>query len=106
MSELSGWLNCGCGSLEGEERRGNGISQDLGFPANLSPATLFHYPKPQESPMNQLVKIILAIFLPPVAAFLQVGVSLHFGLNIVLCLLGGIPGMVHALWLVLTDRHG
>lgn len=49
--------------------------------------------------MNTLVKVLLAIFLPPVAAFLAVGLSLHFFLNIVLCLLGGIPGMVHALWL-------
>lgn len=51
-----------------------------------------------------LVKIILAIFLPPVAAFLQVGLSLHFFLNIVLTLLGGLPGMVHALWLVVTKK--
>ncbi len=51
-----------------------------------------------------ILKIILAIFLPPVAAFLQVGVSTHFWINIVLCLLGGIPGVIHALWLVLTNK--
>ena len=51
-----------------------------------------------------LVKIILAIFLPPVAAFLQVGFSLHFFVNIVLTLLGGLPGMVHALWLVVKKK--
>ena len=52
----------------------------------------------------KLVKILLAIFLPPVAAFLQVGISTHFWINIILCLLGGLPGMIHALWLVLTNR--
>lgn len=52
----------------------------------------------------KVIKILLAIFLPPVAAFLQVGISLHFWLNIVLCLLGGIPGVIHGLWLVLTDQ--
>ena len=52
----------------------------------------------------KIVKILLAIFLPPVATFLQVGVSLHFCLNIVLCLCFGIPGIIHALWLVLTDK--
>jgi uncharacterized membrane protein YqaE (UPF0057 family) len=52
----------------------------------------------------QIVKIILAIFLPPVAAFLQVGLTLHFWINIVLTLLGGIPGIIHALWLVLTNQ--
>lgn len=51
-----------------------------------------------------LLKIILAIFLPPVAAFLQVGVSTHFWINIILTLLGGLPGVIHALWLVLTDK--
>ena len=50
------------------------------------------------------VKVILAIFLPPVAAFLQVGVSEHFWINIILTLLGVIPGVIHALWLVLTDK--
>lgn len=51
-----------------------------------------------------IVKILLAIFLPPVAAFLQVGLSTHFWINIILTLLGGIPGMIHALWLVVSDR--
>ncbi len=52
----------------------------------------------------KIVKIILAIFLPPVAAFMQVGVSSHFWINIVLSLLAVIPGSLHALWLVLTDK--
>ena len=51
-----------------------------------------------------IIKILLAIFLPPVAAFLQVGVGMHFWLNIVLTILGGIPGMIHALWLVTTNK--
>ena len=51
-----------------------------------------------------ILKIILSIFLPPVAAYLQVGISTHFWVNIVLTLLGGIPGVIHALWLVLTKK--
>lgn len=51
-----------------------------------------------------IVKILLAIFLPPVAAFLQVGVSTHLWINIVLTLLGGFPGVIHALWLVLANK--
>ena len=54
----------------------------------------------------QIVKIILAIILPPVAAYLQVGVSTHLWINIALTILGGIPGMIHALWLVLTNQTG
>jgi len=54
----------------------------------------------------KIAKILLSVFLPPVAAFLQVGVSTHLWINIVLTLLGGIPGVLHALWLVLTDQKG
>ena len=47
-----------------------------------------------------LIRIILAIFLPPVAAFLTVGLSLHFWINLVLTLCFVLPGIIHALWLV------
>ncbi len=53
----------------------------------------------------KLVKILLAIFLPPVGAFLQVNATKHFWINIVLTLLCGLPGVIHALWLVLTDQQ-
>lgn len=53
----------------------------------------------------KLLKILAAIFVPPVAAFLQVGLGGHFWLNILLTLLGGLPGMVHALWLVAANKR-
>lgn len=49
-----------------------------------------------------LLKILLAILLPPVGVFLEVGFGLHFWLNIILTLLGYIPGLIHALWVVLS----
>ena len=52
----------------------------------------------------KILKIILAIFLPPVAALLQVGLTAQFWINLVLTLLFFFPGMIHALWLVLTDK--
>lgn len=48
--------------------------------------------------------LILAIFLPPVGALLQVGLSAHFFINVVLTLFGVLPGTIHAVWLVLTDK--
>lgn len=48
-----------------------------------------------------IVRIILSIILPPIGVFLQVGIGLHFWLNILLTLLGYIPGIVHALWIIL-----
>ena len=47
-----------------------------------------------------IIRIILAIFVPPVAAFLTVGIGLHFWLNLILTLCFFVPGMIHALWLV------
>jgi len=50
--------------------------------------------------MNKIVLIILAIFLPPVAVFLKKKVGKDLLINVVLCLLFFLPGVVHALWLV------
>lgn len=47
-----------------------------------------------------IVRVLLAILLPPVGVFMQVGLSLHFWLNILLTLLGYIPGIVHAIWII------
>ncbi|WP_432471822.1 YqaE/Pmp3 family membrane protein [Amphritea sp. HPY] len=50
---------------------------------------------------NKLVLIILAILLPPIAVFLKAGVGMQLLINIVLCLIFYIPGILHGLWLVL-----
>ncbi len=50
--------------------------------------------------MSKLVLIILAIFLPPVAVFLEKGVGKDLLINIILCLLFFLPGVIHALWVV------
>lgn len=47
-----------------------------------------------------LIRVLLSILLPPLGVFLQVGIGLHFWLNIVLTLLGYIPGIVHAIWII------
>ncbi len=55
--------------------------------------------------MVNVLRIVLAIFLPPVAAFLTVGIGLHFWLNLILTLLFFIPGVIHALWLVVKKAE-
>ncbi len=47
-----------------------------------------------------LIRIVFAIFIPPLGVFLQVGLGLHFWLNIVLTLLGYVPGVIHAVWVI------
>lgn len=47
-----------------------------------------------------LLRIIIAILLPPLGVFLQVGIGAQFWINILLTLLGYIPGIVHAVWII------
>jgi uncharacterized membrane protein YqaE (UPF0057 family) len=47
-----------------------------------------------------LLRMIAAILLPPLGVFLQVGVGKHFWINILLTILGYIPGIVHAIWVI------
>lgn len=49
-----------------------------------------------------IVRIILAILLPPLGVFLEVGLGLHFWINILLTLLGYIPGIIHAVYIIVT----
>ena len=56
----------------------------------------------RDSVIGDILKIIIALFLPPVAVLLEVGLGLHFWLNIILTLLGGVPGMIHAIYIVVT----
>ena len=48
-----------------------------------------------------IIRIIIAIFIPPLGVFLQEGLGKHFWINLILTLLGYIPGIVHALWIIL-----
>ena len=48
-----------------------------------------------------VIRILLAILLPPLGVFLQVGLGLQFWLNILLTLLGYIPGIIHAIYIIL-----
>ena len=47
------------------------------------------------------IKIIFAILLPPLGTFLEVGFKGHFWLNILLTLFGFIPGIIHALYVII-----
>jgi uncharacterized membrane protein YqaE (UPF0057 family) len=47
-----------------------------------------------------IIRIIIAVLLPPLGVFLQVGIGMHFWINILLTILGYIPGIVHAVWII------
>jgi len=47
-----------------------------------------------------IIRIICAVLLPPLGVFLQVGFGLQFWLNILLTLMGYLPGIIHAVWII------
>lgn len=56
----------------------------------------------QDSLLGDLLKIILAIILPPLGVFFEVGLGKHFWINIILTLFGFIPGVIHAVYVIAT----
>jgi uncharacterized membrane protein YqaE (UPF0057 family) len=54
-----------------------------------------------EGSLMDVVRILIAILLPPLGVFLQVGLGLQFWLNILLTILGYVPGIIHAIYIIL-----
>ncbi|CAG7846260.1 Plasma membrane proteolipid 3 [Serendipita indica DSM 11827] len=50
---------------------------------------------------SDIFKIILAILLPPLGVFLERGCGGDLVINILLTILGYIPGIIHALYIIL-----
>jgi len=49
-----------------------------------------------------VLRIILSIFIPPLGVLLQVGLGVHFWINILLTIFGYFPGLIHALYVILS----
>ena len=49
---------------------------------------------------NDIIRILLAILLPPLGVAMQVGFTKHFWINILLTILGYVPGIVHAVYII------
>jgi len=49
---------------------------------------------------SDLCKIVFAVILPPLGVFLERGCGVDFLINIGLTILGFIPGIIHALYII------
>ena len=47
-----------------------------------------------------LLTIILCVLLPPLAVFMKTGLSGKFLINILLSILGWVPGVIHAFYVL------
>lgn len=46
------------------------------------------------------LRVLFSILIPPLGVFLQVGLGLQFWINLLLTLLGYVPGLIHAIWII------
>ncbi|MFH4981986.1 hypothetical protein AB6A40_008695 [Gnathostoma spinigerum] len=49
---------------------------------------------------GDILKLLIAIILPPLGVFLEKGCGLQLLINIVLTILGYVPGVIHAIWVI------
>lgn len=47
-----------------------------------------------------IVNVIVSILLPPLGVFMNMGISQALIINVLLTLLGWLPGVIHALWIL------
>ncbi|MFG0264120.1 MAG: YqaE/Pmp3 family membrane protein [Rhodopirellula sp. JB055] len=52
------------------------------------------------------IRLLLAFILPPVSVYMQFGAGKHFWINVVLTLLGFVPGMLHAVYIMASRWPG
>ena len=52
---------------------------------------------------NKILQVIVCFFIPPLAVYMKNGkIDNAFWINVVLTLFGGVPGALHALYVVLV----
>lgn len=51
-----------------------------------------------------ILRAVISVLVPPLGVFLQVGIGKQFWLNVLLTILGYVPGLVHAVWVIARTR--
>ncbi|WP_404790133.1 YqaE/Pmp3 family membrane protein [Altericista sp. CCNU0014] len=52
------------------------------------------------------IEVLLSFFLPPLGVFLAYGISATLVINILLTVLGWVPGVIHAFWVISKKSQG
>jgi uncharacterized membrane protein YqaE (UPF0057 family) len=52
--------------------------------------------------LSDPIKVLLALFIPPLGVAMEVGLGKHFWINLLLTLLGYFPGVIHAAWVIFS----
>jgi uncharacterized membrane protein YqaE (UPF0057 family) len=57
-----------------------------------------------QSETDDTIALILAIFLPPLGVAIKRGMDIQLFISVLLTMFGWLPGIVHALYIILKDR--
>lgn len=52
------------------------------------------------------IRLLLVFLIPPVAVYMQFGFGRHFVVNVLLTLLGVVPGIVHGVYIMASQPPG
>jgi len=58
----------------------------------------------QEIDEVSLIAILLAFFMPPIGVAIKDGIGVSLIINIILTFLGFLPGVIHALYVILRKK--
>lgn len=54
--------------------------------------------------MGDILRILLSVLLPPLGVALEVGITKHFWINVILTIFGYLPGLIHAIYVIASKR--
>lgn len=52
---------------------------------------------------GDILRIILSLVLPPIGVAMEVGISKQFWINCILTILGFLPGIIHAVYIIAKE---
>ncbi|QDV70086.1 Proteolipid membrane potential modulator [Rosistilla carotiformis] len=52
------------------------------------------------------VRLLIAFFVPPLSVYMQFGIGKYFWCNVLLTMLGFVPGMLHAVYIMAARPPG
>lgn len=57
-----------------------------------------------QSESDDVIALILSILIPPLGVAVKKGIDIQLFINIILTMFGWLPGIIHALYIILKDR--
>ncbi len=53
--------------------------------------------------MWNFIRVLISIVIPPLGVFLKCGIGMQFWINLLLTLLGYLPGVAHGIYILVRD---